>query len=621
MSGSCSTTRRKLKCVRGLEGLDGSLPPRSLCSRRSLSGRHGARRRRVPPQPLVRLDVDLGPDVSLLPLAAPTFSSVIISPDGERLVFVGSVSGGSSRLFAKRLDEAGITEITGTQGALNPFFSPDGEWVAFWSGAKLAKVPLNGGAVIPLADLNTMAGGSWTDNGGLVVGSGLPYTAGLVRVPAAGGTPSPIVKLATGELFYNYPQVLPGGKAVLVAVVNTPASLETTNVDVISLDDGRRKTLVRGGTSPRYLPSGHMVYARRAELFAIPFDIARLEALGPAVKILNDAASDPVTGGAQFDVSRGGTLVYRPNSGGSGLATMLVQWLDRGGNLKPLLGTPRVYLGSPRLSPDGRRIAITIRDGADQDIWVYDAEREGMTRLTFGGAHFTTPVWSRDGQFVIFGSMGLGTFWARADGAGQPQVLLAGKSFQFPSSLTPVGDRLAFAQVAVAPQIWTVPLEENGGELKAGTPTRFLTTQFTEAGAAFSPDGRWVAYHSDKSGKFEVYVRAFSASSGKEVERQVSSNGGLQPAWLPNGGELLYQAGGQIMTVSYTMRAESFLPDKPRVWAENARGAAGFDIAPDGKQLAINVPATTREVPRQEHTVVFMQNFFDELRRRVPVRP
>ena len=470
---------------------------------------------RALPQPLVRLDVDLGPDVSLLPLAAPTFSSVIISPDGERLVFVGSVSGGSSRLFAKRLDEAGITEITGTQGALNPFFSPDGEWVAFWSGAKLAKVPLNGGAVIPLADFNTMAGGSWTDNGGLVVGSGLPGTAGLVRVPAAGGTPSPIVKLATGELFYNYPQVLPGGKAVLVAVVNTPASLETTNVDVISLDDGRRKTLVRGGTSPRYLPSGHVVYARRSELFAIPFDIARLEALGPAVKILNDAASDPVTGGAQFDVSRGGTLVYRPNSGGSGLATMQVQWLDRGGNLKPLLGTPRVYLGSPRLSPDGRRIAITIRDGADQDIWVYDAEREGMTRLTFGGAHFTTPVWSRDGQYVIFGSMGLGTFWARADGAGQPQVLLAGKSFQFPSSLSPVGNRLAFAQVAVAPQIWTVPLEENGGGLKAGTPTRFLTTQFTDAGAAFSPDGRWVAYQSDKSGKLEVYVRAFSASSVK----------------------------------------------------------------------------------------------------------
>ena len=147
---------------------------------------------------------------------------------------------------------------------------------------------------------------------------------------------------------------------------------------------------------------------------------------------------------------------------------MQVQWLDRGGNRTPLLGTPREYLGRPRLSPDGRRIAITIRDGADQDIWVYDAEREGMTRLTFGGGQFTTPVWSRDGRTSIFGSMGLGTFWARADGAGQPQVLLAGKSFQFPSSLTPVGNRLAFDQVGVGLQIWTVPLEENGRRAESG---------------------------------------------------------------------------------------------------------------------------------------------------------
>ena len=198
---------------------------------------------RALPQPLVRLDVDLGPDVSLLPLAAPTFSSVIISPDGERLVFVGSVSGGSSRLFAKRLDEAGITEITGTQGALNPFFSPDGEWVAFWSGAKLAKVPLNGGAVIPLADFNTMAGGSWTDNGGLVVGSGLPGTAGLVRVPAAGGTQSPIVKLATGELFYNYPQVLPGGRRCWSqSLTHRRASRPPMSTSSLSMMGGARRS-------------------------------------------------------------------------------------------------------------------------------------------------------------------------------------------------------------------------------------------------------------------------------------------------------------------------------------------------------------------------------------------
>jgi serine/threonine protein kinase len=302
--------------------------------------------------PLVTLDVDLGPDVSLLPLVAPTFSSLIISPDGRRLVFVGSVSGGSSRLFARRLDESRITELAGTEGALNPFFSPDGQWLAFWNGGKLSKVSLEGGAVVPLADLDVMTGGSWADDGSLVVGSRLPDATGLVRIPPGGGTPAPLVKLASGELFLTFPQILPGRNAVLIAVVGTPPSIGTTNIDIVSLDDGRRKTLVRGGTSPRYLPSGHLVYAGGAGMFAVPVDIDRLETRGAAVPILGDAAFDPLTGGAQFDVARNGTLVYRKNFGGAGSTTMLVQWIDRAGKREPLLGKPGAYGGAPRLSPD-----------------------------------------------------------------------------------------------------------------------------------------------------------------------------------------------------------------------------------------------------------------------------
>ena len=464
--------------------------------------------------PLVTLDVDLGPDVSLLPFFAPTFSSLIISPDGRRLVFVGSVSGGSSRLFARRLDESRITELPGTEGALNPFFSPDGQWLAFWNRRKLSKVSLEGGAVVPLADLDGMGGGSWADDGSLVVGSTLPDATGLVRIPPGGGTPAPLVKLASGELFLTFPQILPGRNAVLIAAVSAPPGLETTNIDIVSLADGRRKTLVRGATSPRYLASGHLVYANRAGVFAVPFDLDRLETRGPAVAILGDAAFDPVTGGAQFDVSRGGTLVYRKKVGGAAVTTMHVQWLDRAGKQEPLLGKPGTYSGAPRLSPDGRRVAMAVRDGANQDIWVYDAQRDAMTRLTFGGATFLNPVWSRDGRYVIFGSLGLGMFWTRAD--GRPA---AGASPRW----LPSSQRRSRPTVSVSRLSGSMGTRKSGPSswktmqagLKAGKPTRFLTTQFNDTDAVFSPDGRWIAYQSNESGRPEVYVRRFPTSSGK----------------------------------------------------------------------------------------------------------
>jgi eukaryotic-like serine/threonine-protein kinase len=234
--------------------------------------------RRVGPtdavQPLVRLDVDLGSDVSLPPLVAPTFSSLVISPDGTRLVFVGSMSGASSRLFTRRLDDPQLTELVGTEGATQPFFSPDGQWLAFWRKGNLAKVPIEGGAVVTLTDLSPMTGGSWVDNSSLIAGTGTPGAAGLVRVPADGGTPTPILKLAPNEWFHTFPQLLPGRNAVLMSAVSAPISLETSNVDIVSLDDGRRKTIVRGATSARYLESGHLLYANRAGMFAVPFDLA-----------------------------------------------------------------------------------------------------------------------------------------------------------------------------------------------------------------------------------------------------------------------------------------------------------------------------------------------------------
>jgi Tol biopolymer transport system component len=573
----------------------------------------------VAPLPL-RLDVDLGSDVSLEPLVGPTFSTLVISPDGTRLVFVGSVSRATSRLFVRRLDDGTMMELAGTQGATNPFISPDGQWVAFWKDGKIAKVPLEGGAVVPLADLGTMAGGSWADDGDLVVGTG----TGLVRIAAGGGSPTPVVNLSSGELFHTFPHVVAGRKAVLFAAVGSPPSIETTNIDIVSLENGRRKTLVRGGASPRYLSSGHLVYASRAGMFAVPFDIDSWETRAPAVPIFGDAIFDPLTGGAQFDVSRD-TMVYRKNPGGSASTPMHVQWLDGTGKRVPLLGKPGVYVGPPRVSRDGR-VALAIKDGASQDMSVYDPQRDTTTRLTSGGGMFLNPVWSPDGRYVVFGSMGGGIRWARADGAGQPQFLFSNNSlcpsscFQWPTSVTRDGTRLLFEQVGgKGPQIWSVELSEDERGLKAGTPMPFLKSAYQDGGAAFSPDGRWIAYHSNKSGRFEVYVRPFSTSPGTESEVQISNGGGGRPVWLPKGVELFYQAGEQIMAVRYTTRDGSFLADKPRVWAGNVTGATGFDIAADGKRLALILPTATREAPRQDHTVVFVQNILDQLRRYAPL--
>ncbi len=573
---------------------------------------------RESPQPLVRLDVDLGSQVALEPLTAPTFTSLIISPNGRRLAFVGAMAGGTPRLFVRRLDEPTVRELPGTEGAHDPFFSPDSEWVAFKTGGKLAKAPIDGGAVVPLADLAVMTGGSWIEDGSFVVASGLPGTIGLLRVPAGGGTPSPLLPLGKGELFYNYPQLLSDGKRVLVAVVGPPASVDTTNIEVVSLDGRERKTLLRGATSPRYLPSGHLLYASRAGMFALPFDINRLEARGPAVPIWPDAAFDPVTGGGQFDVSRDGTLVYRLNSGVS-RTPMNIQWLDSTGKKESLLPNPGEYVGVPRLSPDAHRVAILIRDGGNHEIWIHDTQRGISTRVAKSASPFT-PVWTRSGRHLIFGSMGLGMMWVRADGSVQPQVLLS-TSLMMPTSVSAEGNRLMYQRMDGSAQLWSVELDENDLGLKAGVPSRFLTTPFSDAMASFSPDSHWVAYTSNETGRPEIYVRPFQPTFGGQEKVPISTGGGISPVWLPTRSELLYQSGNQIMAIDYTATQGLFVAGKPRIWAADIKGLAGFDVAPDGKRLAINVSTAPPQGPHQERTIVFLQNFLDELRRLAPTRP
>jgi serine/threonine protein kinase len=572
---------------------------------------------------LVRLDVDLGADVSLP--APSTFSTIAISPDGTRVVYA---SGMPTRLFTRRLDQPKATELPGTQGASTAFFSPDGQWVGFLAGHNVNKISVEGGAVVPLGTIRgTFSGVSWADDGSILFGEGLGK--GLARIPSGGGPPETVEGLGNGEITLAYPQLLPGGKAILFAA-DTALDEDKLTIEVLTLADRRRKIVARGGASPRYVATssgaGHLIYVNKATLFAIPFDLEKLETHGTAVPVLDDVAYMSPVGTGQFDFSQApsghGTLVYRRSSGGASARMATLQWVDPSGKKEPLRVKPGDYQGLS-LSPDGKRVALTITEAGSSDVWVYDPQRDAITRLTLGGggANFL-PIWSPDGQYIVFGRLTGGIFQTRADGAGQPQTLTEGKLTQAPFGFTPNGKRLAYIEVAPngQVQVWTVPLEDRGGQLKAGKPEQFLKSSFTDLGPSFSPDGRWLAYQSNESGVFEVYVRAFPPpSSGQGGKWQVSNNGGAAPHWSRSGHELVYQSGDQIMAVSYSVKGDTFVPEKPRVWIAKL-GGTQWDLAPDGKRVIVLTPAETAQATKQEHEVVFLENFFDELRRRAPAK-
>jgi eukaryotic-like serine/threonine-protein kinase len=418
---------------------------------------------------------------------------------------------------------------------------------------------------------------------------------------------------ASSESYYMFPQILPGGKAVLFE--NRMPDPDTDSIEAFSFAERRRKTVVRGVANPYYLPSGHLIYTNKATLFAIAFDGNKLETRGTAVPILDNVAYIPLTGSADLGFAQSGALVYR--RGGAADASQVIQLLDATGKKQPLLAKPGAY-SEFGISPDGKRLALI----ETRDVWVYDMQRDAMTRLTFGGTSFF-PVWSPDGRYVVFSdNMRLGMYWTRADGASQPQPLTQSQNPQIASSFTPDGQRLAYFENSTGKyQIWTLPLEVQDGQLKAGKPEQFLKDQFNDVDPAFLPDGHWLAYISNASGKNEVYVRAFPPpASGQGGQWQISNSGvTAAPRGSRNGRELIYKAGDQLMVVSYAVNGDSFVAEKPRVWIDKLGVIAGWDLVPDGKRVAVITPVPGAEAAKPEHEVTILFNFFDELRRRVPV--
>jgi len=563
-------------------------------------------------QPVVRLNVDLGPEA-----IAGANNSAVLAPDGRRLVFPVRSPDGKQMLATRVLDQPDSAVLSGTENGSDPFFSPDGQRIGFFAGGKLKTISIQGGAASILCDAPNPHGGSWGDDGNIVLSS----SERLSRIRAVGGTPQPVTKLGSnGEITHRWPQILPSGDAVLYTASTSLLDFDVANVAALSLATGQTKTLVRGGYFGRYLPTqggtGHLVYVSQGALFAVPFDPGRLELDGTAVPLIDGIAANSITGAGQFDVSRTGTLIYR--SGNVLVPSYPVMWMDHSGKMQPLLSKPGFYT-FPRFSPDGERLALTYRPG--QDILVHDLQRDTTSRLTLTTRVNFFPLWTPDSRHIVFRSISTAGFsieWLRADGAGDAQPLLESKNQVNPSSFSPDGRRLAYFE---NDDLWTLPLDTSDAEHpKPAKPEPFLRTPARETYPAFSPDGLWMAYESDESGQIEIYVRAFPGPGGKWP---ISTGGGQYPMWSRTNQQLFYEsADSRIMVADYTTNAGSFVPGKPYVWSGReilSNGIKNLDLAPDGKRFAVFPLPEAKDEGKGSVHVTFLLNFFDELRRRAPV--
>jgi len=563
------------------------------------------------PQPLARM-VIAPPGEHLLGGEAGT-AVVALSPDGTRLVSVVR-EGSTIQLYLRKLDQLQFTAIPGTEGAINPFFSPDGEWIGFYSvpDKNLEKVSVAGGAPQILCDTGQIDGATWGPNDKIVFSSGLNGNFGLYQIPASGGTPSMLTALASdkGETGHSWPYFLPDGKSLLFSIRHRGEAEEDATIVVQSLETGARRVVVSGGTQPRYALSGHLIYVRAGTIMAAPFDPSRLKLTGTPVAIQDGLGSGVRL--PQYAFSNTGWLVYEPG-GDTDSQLRTFAWVDHKGVSQELAAPPRRYQ-FPRLSPEGRRIAVQVV--ADKsDIWIYDLSRDTLTRLTSEGNN-TWPIWTPDGKRVTFTSNRGGPdnlFWKLADGSGPDERLTTSEHIQMPRSWFPDGQELIFEDVdpTTNDDLWVLPLQGN----RKTWP--FLRTPFPEGWARLSPDGRWLAYVSKELAQTEVYVQPFPGGGGKY---QISTAGATEPVWSRDGRELFYRNGNKMMAVAVSTQP-AFSAGKPTVLFDSAvydriSTTPDYDVSLDGQRFLMLKPSEAAEAAPTQINVVL--NWFEELKEKVP---
>jgi len=421
------------------------------------------------PLPVTRTVIMLPPGQRLAGLDQPC---IALSPDGTHLAYV-AIEGGTQQLYMRAMDSLEARSIPGTEGATGPFFSPDGQWLGFFAGQKLKKISLSGGSAQTLGDVPFPLGASWDRHG--MIAFAPSVGSPIKQVPETGGSPQPMTRLEKGQVAQRWPEFLPDGKAMLFTAGPTSINWTNAQVGVHLVGTGEQRNLIQGGTQPGYAPSGHLVYAQGGSLMAVAFDSKRLAIAGAEVPVVEGVMQSTTSGAAQYSISRTGSLVYIP--GGVQASQHRLVWVNRKGAEEPVAAPARAYV-FPRLSPDGRRLAVTIQ-GQDVQLWLYDLSREMLTRFAFDGKFNTNPVWTPDGKRIAFNSNKEGPvnlFRQPADGSGGPERLTTGEYLHFPMSWSPNGQVLAFVEVNpdTGYDIWTLGI----GDRKAQP---FLRTPFNES--------------------------------------------------------------------------------------------------------------------------------------------
>jgi serine/threonine-protein kinase len=554
------------------------------------------------PAPIAYLDVTL-PDGDRFDSRIP----VLISPDGQSLVYK-AFRNERPQLFLRAMSDAEARPLPGTFDGEMSFFSPDGRWVGFFAPGKLQKVARAGGAPITLAPTSESGSATWAADRTIVFAT----AAGLFRIAESGGTAEPLTA-ARGERGERimWPEVLPDGRAIVFGTLsNDIATFDDARIEVLSLSNGNRKTLIERGRDPHYVRSGHLLFSRGGDVLAVPFDASRLEVRGDPARVLT-AVAGAAGGEAQFSTSDTGTLVFVPGPPDLNDTTLVL--VDRRGVSESIGAPPRRYV-HPRVSPDGRQIVVETRD-ATHTVWVYDLIRRTLTRVSAGDTRHS-PDWMPDGRHVTFSNGQL--FRQVIDGsAAEESVIKTNETADqvFGSgSWSPDGKWFVFTRSGPGrADIWAFAPGREPGLIP------ILRTSFEESSSALSPDGQWLAYVSDESGREEVYVQSFPRSGGKH---QISTAGGTEPVWARNGREIFYRnPDGALFTVAVTM-TPSFVASRPdrlfdKTDAKSTNFAADYDVMPDGRFLMLKESESPKPVTR----VRVVLNWFQELERLAPARP
>ena len=516
------------------------------------------------------------------------------------------------------VDQLAATPLRGADGGgQSPFFSPDGESVGFRDGNTLKRVSILGGPAVTIADVGSpLRGASWGRDDGIVFATAT--SKGLLRVPSVGGEPEVLTTVdpEQGETDHWWPEVLPNGRGVLFTAWS--GSDAGSRIAVVSTETGQVTYLLTGGSNPRNSPTGHLVYGVGGTLRAVGFDAERLELTSNNPVPVVETVSTQATRAASFSVADNGSLVYVSGGGGAAGPQRSLVWVDREGSETPL-DSPVLGYTRPRVSPDGTRVAVDVGAGGTADIWIHDLERGTEAILTTDATADRAPLWTPDGERVVFYSNrdGGGLFSKLVDTPGEADLVMTvreGTTFIEAGAWSADGRTLVFwDRGAAPPDIGLLSMEgDPASEL-------LLATESVEAGPSISPDGNWIAYASDETGQPEVYVQRFPGLGDK---LPISTDGGQQPLWSPDGSELFYRGPRGMMAVPVDTEP-MFSAGDPEVLFEQQyysfRSDRTYDVAPDGRFLMIKEGTTTDDGSAPTAQIVLVQNWFEELNRLVPI--